>query len=633
MILSGIPSYGRRDTVCFVLLAALFEALCVWSIMNNSIMIDEYAHLPAGVAYWKDARFEMYDENPPLARYLVALPAVLMGAQMDYTAAEQAFRWEWRVSQDFRALNYKRYLLMFSLGRLTVTLVSVACGYILFKYARTRFGPGAGPLASALWFTDPNVIAHSSIASVDICSTAISLLATILFIDFASQPSRPKALGCGVALGLALGAKFSLLLLIPSWAAILLFRGKTGGSTGLKFADSLLHATVMVASSLLVLNSLYLFHGSFAPLGSHPFHSPLLTGIVPTEAGNIPSGNRFSGSWLGYFRVPIPSDYLRGLDSLLFEQQTFPIGAMVAGRLVPGGAWHGPFKAIFYKMPPGTLVLLAGLLLAIVRSQGRAGDRAADTHYYFCIIPFVFLAALCLQGSGMNSAFRYQLPALPFLILAIASSYATHRSRRYIGQFALACVIANLGSLSINFPNTISYANEFSGGPSRAQREFVGSNFDWGQDLLRLKAWSSSHPEHGPIAVAFYGAMPPGEVGIATRRPPASFFQGDKSLGGAPPQPFYWAISSNMINTLPGMIIGEHGQPEPVTDGLTTSPLGVIASEAIKPENAYDVVGGAIFIFRVAPGPRPSDGKNSIDPESLRWSIRPTTRSDIAGAP
>ena len=59
---------------------------------------------------------------------------------------------------------------------------------------------------------------------------------------------------------------------------------------------------------------------------------------------------------------------------------------------------------------------------------------------------------------------------------------------------ALAWSIAS--SLWIS-PHSLAYFNEIAGGPTGGPRYLLGSNVDWGQDLLFLKRWIANHPKRG----------------------------------------------------------------------------------------------------------------------------------------
>src|SRR5947199_7759098 len=61
---------------------AIHAILLVLSAWNNSVTVDEFAHLPAGAAYWTHGEFSIYNSSPPLLRLIGAWPAVLAGAKV-----------------------------------------------------------------------------------------------------------------------------------------------------------------------------------------------------------------------------------------------------------------------------------------------------------------------------------------------------------------------------------------------------------------------------------------------------------------------------------------------------------------------------------------------------------------------
>src|SRR5262249_18591408 len=48
---------------------------------------------------------------------------------------------------------------------------------------------------------------------------------------------------------------------------------------------------------------------------------------------------------------------------------------------------------------------------------------------------------------------------------------------------------------------------ELAGGPGNGHRHLVGSNIDWGQDLLYLRDWVTAHPEARPFALAYHNCI------------------------------------------------------------------------------------------------------------------------------
>ncbi len=64
--------------------------------------------------------------------------------------------------------------------------------------------------------------------------------------------------------------------------------------------------------ALFLLNAGYGFERPFERLGDFPFVSESLGGSSEQRSG--PAANRFAGSWLGDLPVPVPWNYLIGID-------------------------------------------------------------------------------------------------------------------------------------------------------------------------------------------------------------------------------------------------------------------------------------------------------------------------------
>ena len=63
-----------RLALVAILLAA--AAILLGEAIGDSVTVDEFAHLPAGVYYLETGHFDVYNLSPPLLRELAALPVV-----------------------------------------------------------------------------------------------------------------------------------------------------------------------------------------------------------------------------------------------------------------------------------------------------------------------------------------------------------------------------------------------------------------------------------------------------------------------------------------------------------------------------------------------------------------------------
>jgi hypothetical protein len=131
------------------------------------------------------------------------------------------------------------------------------------------------------------------------------------------------------------------------------------------------------------------------------------------------------------------------------------------------------------------------------------------------------LGALCLQ-TGLNWAVRYTLPALALLFVSLGHGLRVALGRRWGAACIAACLLWNAIEFARTRPDFLSYGNLLAGGAAAAHRDFLGSNYDWGQDLAGLKRWSDEHPAVRPLVHACYGGIDPRLLGLPITGIPGS---------------------------------------------------------------------------------------------------------------
>ena len=354
--------YQFRHAGAFLALVAAAVLLSSECLRSNPIMIDAYAHLPAGISYLDLGRHFIYRENPPLVRLLAALPVWMSGPRMTYDRASSADRSEWRVGTGFIAANGARHHELFVGARCVVLSLSILCGLLIFFWASESHGAAAGIVRASLWLIDPTVLANSGMATVDVGTSMFGLGATFLFWRWLRDPSWRNALLAGVGLGAAQACKFSMLALYPAWLALWLLSmalaSRVDQASPALGVRSWVKLGGIFLLSLFVLDCVYTFDRVGRPLGAYDFKSVLLTSRVVDDRHRVPDGNRFRGTWLAGIPVPLPEDYVRGFDSQKWEEE-WGFMRLTRGRLVHGGSWYSPLETLAYKLPLGTLALLS----------------------------------------------------------------------------------------------------------------------------------------------------------------------------------------------------------------------------------------------------------------------------------
>jgi energy-coupling factor transporter transmembrane protein EcfT len=604
------PSAHPRYLYAYLAVVVVSVWLALDTIHSNSVVLDEYAHIPAGISYWQLGRFRLYRESPPLVQAIAGLPAFLSGAKVGYEAA-RGRRGEWSVGWAFLNENAERLQEILCRSRYAILLMGIACGSLIFLWASELYGGAAAVVCATLWLLDPSVLAFSSVVTSDIGSATFGVLAAYTFWLFLRRPGPYRALIAGVVLGLAQGTKFNMLALYPAWLilAVVTYARPWSDVPRIPMRPFVLMLFNIILISLIVLNLLYLFEGSFTPLGAHQFQSRALSGKPTTNAHEPPSNNRFRGTLLADLLIPFPKDYMLGLDSQKWDEEV-GLNDLRGGHIVRGGTWYSPLRTLLFKLPPGTLLLI---LIATIYSPFLA-NRTRFAGWVPWIPAVALLGLLCSQ-TGLNWPVRYAISVLPLLTLSAGALLARLLAHRLWRWAVLAALCWNVTETFQVAPHFLSYGNVLAGGTAGAQRMFLGSNYDWGQDLYRLRRWYDQNLSMRPLSVTYFGAGPSDLIGIPMGTLTASFFEANReeqrgiAIGTAPD--FYWAISSNFLNGMSESFRLDNGESVPAR----------IRSPLLKPENAVARVGATIFIFRIGPCTvKPSDMR-TIGPEALKGCL------------
>lgn len=203
---------GSRAGWAALALLALQLVLLLHAAWRVGPTVDEHHYVAAGYAYLEEWDFSRNREHPPLLKFLIALPV--------WIAGDVVFPEHWRDLVNFPVaffyqLNAADVDRNIFLARLLPCLLTVAGSAAVFLVARRLFGAVGGLVALVLFAFDPNVIAHGSLAALDMGTSVLMFVAVAGMVALLEQPSPQRALAAGVAFGLANLAKFTSLLLVP----------------------------------------------------------------------------------------------------------------------------------------------------------------------------------------------------------------------------------------------------------------------------------------------------------------------------------------------------------------------------------------------------------------------------------
>ncbi len=541
---SGSARRNRWCRYALPVLAAVHTALLAWGAYRHSPTVDETAHLPSGMSHWEFRRFDLYAVNPPLVRLVAAIPVLFSDAKRDWSnyTTDRSRRLEFAVGRDFLRANGDRSYWYFTIARWACIPFSLLGMFVCARWAGELYGEWAGLCAAVLWCFSPMILGHGQLITPDVGAASIGLTASYAFWKFMSRPAPGSTVVAGAVLGVAWLTKATLLLLGPVWLMLWLLdrfylrRRDEGGAS--ERVPRLVELVLLFLIAVLVIHVGYGFEGSFARLGDIEFVSRL--GV--TDEGR----QRWSEHRLGDMPVPLPENYVRGIDR---QKADFEAGweSYLRGEWRKGGWWYYYLYGLAVKLPVGLLVLLGLGTLGVLCGRPLMRDE------WFVVVPAMSVIAFVSSQTGFNHHVRYVLPALPFLFIFACRVFRSprrgggncelvggRRSRRIVDTVAIGAVgWFVLSSLSV-YPHSLSYFNELVGGPRNGHRHLLNSNIDWGQDLLYLREWLERHPEARPVYLAYF---PSWQSGPLVERLPVEKFARSEIV----PQPGWYAVSLNEL--------------------------------------------------------------------------------------
>lgn len=546
---------SRLRTYLLVAILAVHVGLLCWMARSDSATWDEVGHIAAGISHCTDQTFNLYRVNPPLVRTIGCLPVLLLrdarlelgGRQFVRDSTE---RLEFECGEQLARANGPRFFLLLTVSRWISILFSVLGGAICFVWAQELYGRNAALVSLLIWAFSPSVLAYGHLLVPDLGAAGLGVTAAYIARRWIMNPTASRAIAAGLLLGLAVLTKTTWLFLFVLWPVLWIACGRMPRAWLSESAQLVL----IPAIALWVVNLGYGFERSFKPLGEYQFLSAALGGADRTHLRNGHwIGNRAAGSWLGRLPVPLPENFVLGIDYIKFEYER-KYWSYLRGEWRFGGWWYYYLYAMLVKEPLGTWAL--GLIALGATALNYRTYARPWSDELMLLAPATVIIALVSSQTGFNHHLRYVLPAYPFLFIWISKAARSFD----VGDHAVAAlVVACVGwtvmtSLRV-VPHSMSYFNELAGGPKNGHWHLGNSNTDWGQDLLHLKWWHERNSEARPLYLGYdLPLIDPEIVGIKALALPAlahqhsSGFIASTARTAAGPMPGWHAVSVNWLH-------------------------------------------------------------------------------------
>jgi hypothetical protein len=459
--------------LCAILLGQMYL-----SIRQVSETSDESTHIYAGYRYLKCGDVDLSREHPPLARIIAAAPLLPMNLKVDCSAvigddsdqAEAAHAWLYS-QDDWRAVLFR--------ARTAVSVFTIGLFLLIWIAARRMFGSATAVVATILLIFEPTVLATGALVMTDMPSACTLFFAVFGFYLWARNRTAPFLLLAGLATGLALIAKHSGVLVIPMLCVLAVadaYLQTEDERPSLRIAVKNLLAVgivcVLAAATVWAAYGMRFSAHSGQPQAqlAQPAAPSSNTGILlAMEKGRL-----------------LPQPYLQGFgDAAALTNQVFPVFTL--GRIYQQTPW--------FFVPLNLAIRYTAALLFMIPLAAVGAAMCFEQHrreFLFLLVPISIYLAVCLHASRIGGI-RHLLPMLPFLLIVVAAGCVElAKTVRWV-SYVLPCLLLLHAASSLHaYPNYLSYANEFWGGPTKIYKYLP--TIDWGQGYLQAKDYLARHP-------------------------------------------------------------------------------------------------------------------------------------------
>ncbi|MDO8537112.1 MAG: phospholipid carrier-dependent glycosyltransferase, partial [bacterium] len=200
--------------------------LMVASVWNESAIVDELAHIPAGYGYVLHQDYRLNPEHPPLLKTLAGTVSSLM-TRANFPTDTRAWRddinGQWDQGSVFLYESGNDADSVIFWARFPMMLLAVFFGGLLFFWTKKRFGNFTAILTLLFFAFSPTILTHSRYVTTDMGAAFGFFIGIIAFIKFLEIPTWKNAFLLGIAFGLAQLLKFSLVILLPLYGLLLIF--------------------------------------------------------------------------------------------------------------------------------------------------------------------------------------------------------------------------------------------------------------------------------------------------------------------------------------------------------------------------------------------------------------------------
>jgi len=537
---------------------------------KESATMDELAHIPAGYGYVRYLDYRLNPEHPPLVKAIAAFPLIFqkLNFPTDKFPWQKDINGQWAAGAQFlyeSGNDADKIIQWARLGPMLLTLILIT---FIYLWAKELMGRWWALLPTFLFAFSPNVLAHGHYVTTDIGAALGIFIASYYFIKFLLQPTKRHLIFSGITFGIAQLMKFSAVLLIPFFAFLILifYFWKIYHSRQKYLSQAFKYFKALVIIFLIGYSLVYIVYLIFTL--NYPIEKQITdTKFILTSFAGGPDQNWQSCKltsniplkrharclaeidiWIAQNKILRPlGHYLLGV-LMVFQRSSGGNTAYFLGEVSAAGWWYY-FPVVFLlKEPlPSLILIVLALILAIwriiknIKSQwSKVISHLSDyigTHFAeFSMLIFIILYWAYSMNSPLNIGVRHILPTIPFIYILTISGLKKWTNKKIIFNenllikffsflnnflrtslkiiFIFGLLVFYLIETILAKPYFLSYFNELAGGIENGYKYVTDSNYDWGQDLKRLKSfietWNlKNETKINKIAIDYFGGGNP----------------------------------------------------------------------------------------------------------------------------
>lgn len=565
----------QAEVLCAGLL--LVMAVNMFAVISRKgITNDEIVHIPAGYYHLVAGDFQLNNEHPPLIKMWAALPLLLIQPNESPPTAEErqgTFNGlTWSYEHRFWQNNQTQFERILFWTRAMMIVLTLALGVLIFFYARSLFGSRAGAIAVALFTLEPTVLAHGRIVHTDLPAALAFLFFFFVLRIYLQARTARNALLLGLASGLALLIKFSLIVLLPVLACLALL----GFGFAPRFKETrkriLLHAAIVVCLVWVMVNAAYRFQGP-----------PIVPGDVQWVAARSPGA---FDEWMTFFQLGsriVPTYYLFGQYNVMLHNRDGHAASLLEQYGTQGWWYYFPVAFALKTSLPFLIIALAALGWTLWQLA-----RKRDSRILWLLIPMAIYAALSIS-SHINIGIRHFLPVYPFLFIAGGALLDRLLSLRYPRHLAIALVVLAFGWMSVEvlraYPDYLPYMNQLASAHPHWWY-LSDSNVEWGEDGRALAEYLRARGETEVTGAVSGGWGTLAQYGI-------TYHEIFRKPGVPVPETRYVAIGASFLNGST-IYVSADENGKSITDEERINYLA-----AYRTRQPEAVLGNSIYVYRM----------------------------------